>query len=205
MWISYDTENQKIFLKKLLKNVSKIKMKSIPKVKGLKTIFVFIKEFGMTCQPMNTAADIAGKPKSRNLSVNWYDMSIREKERQMGQFNWTIVCPKLIIRFQKDGGSNFTDRDCLNFIWKGSKKTRFQYCQNLCNTLLYLRAIQGHTGEMIPPEMLCHVFIHHNWKEFVFHRGCSFNLTSILNTGLIAGGREGRETRHTVFFTPLNP
>ena len=31
------------------------------------------------------------------------------------------------------------------------------------------------------------------------------NLTSILNAELIAGGREGRETRHTVFFTPLNP
>ena len=34
-----------------------------------------------------------------------------------------------------------------------------------------------------------------NWKQFVFFRGCSFNLTSILNAGLIAGGREGREPR----------
>ena len=41
-------------------------------------------------------------------------------------------------------------------------------------------------------------------KEFVFHRGCSFNLTSILKAGLIAGGREGRETRHAVFFTSVN-
>ena len=35
--------------------------------------------------------------------------------------------------------------------------------------------------------------------EFVFHRGCSFNLTFMLKAGLIAGGREGRATRHTVF------
>ena len=34
-------------------------------------------------------------------------------------------------------------------------------------------------------------------KVFVLHRGCSFNLTSILNAGVIAGGREGREARHT--------
>ena len=49
---------------------------------------------------------------------------------------------------------------------------------------------------MIEPEMMGHVLLHLNWKQFVFHRGCSFNLTSM---------REGRESRHTVFFTPLNP
>ena len=54
---------------------------------------------------------------------------------------------------------------------------------------------------MISPEMLSHVLILHNGKEFVFNRSCSFDLKSI--AGLIAGGREGRETRHTVFFTPL--
>ena len=48
------------------------------------------------------------------------------------------------------------------------------------------------------------VFIPHSWKQFVFHQGCSFNLTSILNAGLIAGGRQGRETRHTLCFTPLD-
>ena len=33
-WMTYDTENHEIFLEKLLKNVCKIKKKSIPKVKG---------------------------------------------------------------------------------------------------------------------------------------------------------------------------
>ena len=127
----------------------------------------------------------------------------RERETE-GAIHWTIICPKLIIRFHKDGGSSFTDRDCLNFIWIGSNKTRFQYCQNFCNTLLHLRAIQGHTGEIMSPEMLGHVLILHNWKEFAFHLGCSFNLSSMLDAGLIAGGQESRETRHTVFFTPLD-
>ena len=58
---------------------------------------------------------------------------------------------------------------------------------------------------MISLEMLGDVLLPHNWKEFVFHRGSSFNLTSTLQAGLIAGGREARETRHTVFFTSLNP
>ena len=47
--------------------------------------------------------------------------------------------------------SNSEDRDWINFIWYGSNKTRFQ-CQNSCNRLLYLRAIQEHTGG----EMMSH-------------------------------------------------
>ena len=48
------------------------------------------------------------------------------------------------------------------------------------NSLLYKRAIQGHTcGELIAPELLGHVPIPYNWKEFIFHKGCSFDCTSI--------------------------
>ena len=39
-----------------------------------------------------------------------------------------------------------------------------------------------------------HVAIPYNWKEFLFHRGCSFNSTSILQSGLIAGERKQRRT-----------
>ena len=56
---------------------------------------------------------------------------------------------------------------------------------------------------MLELEMMGHVLIHLDWKQFVFHRGCSFNLKSILGAGIIAGGREVRESRQTVFFTPL--
>ena len=34
---------------------------------GQKTIFLFIKELARTCQPMNTVAETAGKPKSPNF------------------------------------------------------------------------------------------------------------------------------------------
>ena len=89
---------------------------------------------------------------------------------------------------------------------KEAKKTRFQYCQNSCNALLYVRAIQGDTGGYsIEPELMGHVVIPFNWKQILFHRGCSFNLKSILEAGLIGGGKESREGRQTVFFTPLAP
>ena len=46
---------------------------------------------------------IVGKPKSQILSVNWYYMSIRDNERLRAQFIGPVICPKLIIRFHKDG------------------------------------------------------------------------------------------------------
>ena len=36
-------------------------------------------------------------------------------------------------------------------------------------------------------------------------RGCSYDATSILKSGLFAGGRESKEGRQTIFFTPLKP
>ena len=67
----------------------------------------------------------------------------RERETD-GAIHWIFTSPKLKFRFQRDGRSNFTDSIWINFIWKGSRKTRFQYCQNSCGKLLYIRAIQGH-------------------------------------------------------------
>ena len=106
----------------------------------------------------------------------------------------------------KQRWGTFTDRDWVNHIWKGSMKTRFQYCQNSCGTLLYIRAIQGHIGgDLIEPELMGHVAKRFKWKQFLFHRGCSFNPKSILEEGHIAGREEIREGRQTVFFTPLDP
>ena len=49
-----------------------------------------------------------------------------------------------------------------------------------------------------------HVAIPYIWTEFLLHRGCSCDVTSILKSGLIAGGRESKEERQKNFFTPLN-
>ena len=51
---------------------------------------------------------------------------------------------------------------------------------------------------MIALEPMGHVPIPFKWKEFLFHRGYSFNLNSILDAGLIAGGKESKEGRQTV-------
>ena len=123
---------------------------------------------------------------------------INMKEKQTG--------PKLRKAFQKAGGRKFSDSDWPQHHYKGSHKTRFQYCKNSRDVLLYIGAMQGHTGGiLIAPELMVHAAIPYKWKEFLFHRGCSYDGTSMLKSGPIAGGRISRDGRQTVFCTPLNP
>ena len=128
-----------------------------------------------------------------------------QHERGTDAVHWKSMGPKLRKTFQKAGGQNFSDSDWLQRIFKGSNKTRFQYCKNSRDVLLYIQATQRHTGgNMIAPELMGHVAVPFKWKEFLVYRGCSFDVTSILKSGLIAGGRESKEGRQTIFFTPLN-
>ena len=130
----------------------------------------------------------------------------QEERGSDGAMHLDTVHLKLMREFSGRGGRNFSDRDWLQKIYDRSNKTRFEYCLNSKDSLIYIRAVQGHTGgNIIAPELTCHVTIPYNWKEFVFHRGCSFNLRSILEKGLFAGGRGSKSGTQTIFFTPLKP
>ena len=52
---------------------------------------------------------------------------------------------------------------------------------------------------MISPELMGHVKIAYVWKVFVFHRGCSYDTKSFLDKGLIAGRRDKKGGRQTIF------
>ena len=135
--------------------------------------------------------------------VRRYDQHERETD---GAVHWKSMGPELRKAFQTTGGHKFSGCDWLQHIYKESKQTRFLYCKNSRDILMYIRACQGHTGgNVIAPELMGHVAVPYKWKEFLFHRGCSNDVTSILKSGLVAGGRESKEGRQTLFFTPLNP
>ena len=65
--------------------------------------------------------------------------------------------------------------------------TTFEYLKipkvSYCTSVLF----KDTGGNMIAPELMGNVAIPYNRKAFVFHRGCSFNIKSILETELIAG------------------
>ena len=87
----------------------------------------------------------------------------------------------------------------------GGSKRRYQYCSDDSGTILYLRALQGHSGSnLIDPTLQDNVVIESGIFHYIYHVGCAFNLHSIINNGLILGGQD-LSRRQTVFFLPVDP
>ena len=87
----------------------------------------------------------------------------------------------------------------------GGSKRRCQYCSDDSGRILYLRALQGHSGSnLIDPTLQDTVVIGTGIFHYIYHVGCAFNLHSIINTGLILGGQD-LSRRQTVFFLPIYP
>ena len=87
----------------------------------------------------------------------------------------------------------------------GGSKRRYQYCSDDSGIILYLRALQGHSGsKLIDPTLQDNVVIGTGIFHYTYHIGCAFNLHSIINNGLIPGGQD-LSRRQTVFFLPIDP
>ena len=73
----------------------------------------------------------------------------------------------------------------------GGNKKRFQYCTDPSGQeILYLRALQGHSGRnLIDHSLQDSVLIPNDFFEYMYHIGCAINLHSITNSGLIVGGQ----------------
>ena len=96
-------------------------------------------------------------------------------------------------------------------LWKaclaagGGSKRRYQYCSDDSGRILYLRALQGHSGRnLIDPTLQDNVVIESGIFHYIYHIGCTFNLHSIINNGLVPGGQD-LSRRQTVFFLPIDP
>ena len=89
----------------------------------------------------------------------------------------------------------------------GGNKKIFQYCiDSSGQEILFLRALQGHSGRNpIDPTLQDNVLIPNNLFEYIYHIGCAVSSHSITNSGLIPGGHKSSRDRQTVFFTAVNP
>ena len=87
----------------------------------------------------------------------------------------------------------------------GGSKRRYQYCSDYLGTILYLRALQGHSGSnLIDPTLQDNVLIGPGIFPYIYHVGSNFNLYSIISNGLIPGG-QNLSRRQSVFFLPVDP
>ena len=87
----------------------------------------------------------------------------------------------------------------------GGVKKLFQYCTDESGTIVYFRALQGHSGRnLIDLSLQDNVVIPSNFFQHIYHVGCAFNLHYIINNGLIPGGQNSNK-RQTVFSLPVDP
>ena len=87
----------------------------------------------------------------------------------------------------------------------GGNKKRHQYCTDCSGTIVYLRALQGHSRRsLIDPTLQDNVIIQDGFFKYIYHVGCAINLHSIINSGLIPGG-QNLSNRQTVFFLLVDP
>ena len=87
----------------------------------------------------------------------------------------------------------------------GGIKRRFQHCPDYLGSIIYLRALQGHSGDsIIDLEMQDHVLITPGIFTYIYHVGSSFNLESIVSNGLVLGGQE-LHGRQSVYFLLVDP
>ena len=138
---------------------------------------------------------------------NWFIFFVMDNmciERMMEQF--ISGESKKIIRINSHTLLHWSDdrwKACL--AAGGGVKRRFQYCTDASGTIVYFRALQGHSGRnLIDPSYQDNVIIQSNFFQHIYHIGCVFNLHSIINNGLIPGGQSSSK-RQTVFFLPVDP
>ena len=87
----------------------------------------------------------------------------------------------------------------------GGPKRRYQYCSDNLGTIIYLRALQGHSGSNLIDHLLQdNVLIGPGIFPYIYHVGSTFNLYFIVSNGLVLGG-QNLSRRQTVFFLPVDP
>ena len=121
----------------------------------------------------------------------------------------TMTSSKRCRKKKFDGASQWSLEDWISILAKGGgAKNRFQYFlnPNSSNQFLYLRAIQGHSGDTaIDTELQDHVLLPKGYSEYIYHVGNPSELNSIIRHGLIPGGRSLKRGRQAVYFTTVNP
>ena len=86
---------------------------------------------------------------------------------------------------------------------RGRTKKRFQYCLDsngyFCTCVLFKATLEG--AKLIHLCRKDSVKIPDNKIEYIYHAGSSHDCHSVIQPGLIAGGKDTKQRRQTVFFT----
>ena len=161
----------------------------------------YVKEYGLT---LNHQSQISSRTISRRKLSIFFDTIRSYIENKMEQFNSTksnSIYETIIFPLQ-----NWSDDRWLACLAAGGgSKRRYQYCSDYLGSIIYLRALQGHSGDnLIDLALQDNVLIGPGVFPYIYHVGSNFSIFSILSNGLIPGG-QNLSRRQSVFFLPVNP
>ena len=81
----------------------------------------------------------------------------------------------------------------------GGHKKICQSCADSSGAILYLRALQGHSGRsLIDPSLQDNVLIPDGCFKYIYHVGCAINFHSIINSGLIPGRSKFEQSTNSI-------
>ena len=131
--------------------------------------------------------------RSVTSSRNWWSSKIWRPDREIeGKVCWYVVVDSQIWGPSLAKG--------------GGRKKRFQYCLSpySSNELLYFRAVQGHSAENFVDIHHCKT-VHCYRVTLPSNIGNACEAHSIIQSGLIPGGKSCRRDRQSVFFAAVGP
>ena len=166
---------------------------------------------GMATVPLRERKWIDIEPSKQDLES--YDLSkkvinLRHNQKLHREEDGAIQFYKIKFHFRDHHSQiqNWSDdrwKACL--AAGGGSKRRYQYCSDNLGSIIYLRALQGHSGSnLIDPALQDNVLIGPGIFLYIYHVGSTFNLHSINNNGLVPGG-QNLSRRQTVFFLLVDP
>ena len=151
---------------------------------------------GTTTIPLSERVWIDTEPskpdlESYNLSKKVINLFRQSKVTSRTRWSNSILQNKFHLRNHHSQIQNLSDdrwKACL--AAGGGSKRRYQYCSDYLGSIIYLRALQGHSGDsLIDLALQDNVLIGLGVLPYIYHVGCAFNLHSIIGNGLIPGGQ----------------
>ena len=176
------------------KPVSRLSARSKAKAKPQPRVLV-----GTTATiPIHERRWIDIEPSEQNLAS--YDLSkkvinlLRHNQTLQREEDGAIEFYKIKFSSSKSSSTS-TSIGLMNvgkLVWlqEEDTKRRCQYCSDDSGRILFLRALQGHSGSNLINLMLQdNIVIGSGIFHYIYHVGCAFNLYSIVSNGLVLGGQ----------------
>ena len=178
---------------------SKAKAKPQPREStGATTIPIEVKEYGLILN--HHKQDLESYNLSKKV-INLLRHNQKLHREQDGAIQFYKI--KFHLRDHHPQIQNWSDDRWLACLATGGgSKRRYQYCSNYLGSIIYLRALQGHSGDsLIDLAFQDNVLIEPGIFPYIYHVGSNFNLHSIVRNGLVPGGQNFEQKTNCVLLT----